>query len=714
MVCTLDAVCWMWILTSAMALPVARLNLYLGDIDQACWPEGRAYNTSETISTTISYASAQTNGQLASKEGNYNLNFVASCSLVEAAHISSVISFPRKARLPANSSAGHSVFLGPRLGSNCHFITDWIALAADSSEAHRNLYEISYLCQNVKSFRHSQKFLSSHSEKIAFAVNLKDPTLIRSLNIFLRRKGWKNIVVFFESSPAVLTLSALAQDLEMYLSTTATGEEPLNVLTVHYLQLNSDPRVIVERFCNPCEAIILLVRPSISSYFFDMVSNMSFCENSETAIIQVDPSNVITYDVLRLWRYILSDNGTLGAAAQCTFMMSALPAGQGFNISSFILESKIHVSLASAVASAIRLTYVNYAENDDVLPTNTNFFAPLSRGSFTVPVLPNVTYSFSHSVGEAIEYYDFYVFTFKPAIFGGTTNMSALGFEEILELNSVLLSGRRTFTIVNTKIWPNPSRYPGRDFGLLSPCFRVYVRMMGVLMKRDVRRIRCSEAGTDGAVLQPMLVAEVDWGHLHWWLVVYLRVAKRRQQKKAPKIRKCPDRLILYPDDVEAIEVSMPLMEELREDQPIASYGLNVESAIIESQSDGTSVCPGGNAVSRTVLLFNGSILHLKQIDVSEVTLKSKVMDHLRALRELQYENINPFIGVYLDSTSFYLVYEHCSRGSLQDVLAHPTLALDEEFRLFLLNDLIKVFILNIGALIKIAKPSNLSYIMYS
>ncbi|VDK87954.1 unnamed protein product [Dibothriocephalus latus] len=88
-------------------------------------------------------------------------------------------------------------------------------------------------------------------------------------------------------------------------------------------------------------------------------------------------------------------------------------------------------------------------------------------------------------------------------------------------------------------------------------------------------------------------------------------------------IRKCPERLILHLDDVEAIKVSMLPTEE-------------------------------------------GSIIHLKRTDVPETILKSKVMDHLRALRELQYENIHPFIGVYLESKSSYLVYEYCSRGSLQ------------------------------------------------
>ncbi|VDN13141.1 unnamed protein product [Dibothriocephalus latus] len=247
MACTLNTICWMRILNFAMALTPPKLNLYLGDIDGRCWPEGKVYDIFDTLLTTIGYAAVHTYGQLEPKDISFAFAFVSGCSLTEAKHISSVISF--------------------------------------------------------------------------------------------LRNGWKNILVLFEASPSVLTYRALARKLEMYMTRVAPGQERFNVVTVHNLQLNSDPREIVERFCNSCEAIVLLARSSIFSYFIDMVSNISFCENSETAIVQVDQSNAITYDALRLWRYILSKHGALGSAGQCFFMMSILPAGQGFDISSFILES---------------------------------------------------------------------------------------------------------------------------------------------------------------------------------------------------------------------------------------------------------------------------------------------------------------------------------------------------------------------------------------
>ncbi|BHF60558.1 Retinal guanylyl cyclase 1 [Sparganum proliferum] len=463
---TLNIVCWMWTLAFAMVL-AEKLGLFFADIDDGCWAEGSVHNAFDTIFAAIEYATSHTNGQLTSKDINLSFTYVPGCSMVEAQQIYTIINFLRRACFRANSSAGYSVFVGPRLGSNCHFITDWIALGIDSHEAHKNLYQISYLCPTAQSFRHSETALTGIT---SFTVNMKDYTLGQALEIFLRQRGWKNIALLYETSPLVLQYREIAKNLEFHLSRAAPDRERLNVIAVHNLQLDGDPREIVERFCAPCQAIILLASPATSYYLIDTVDNMSIFENSETAIIQVDPSNAITYDVLRLWRYHLSTQGALGTAAQCTFMMTALPAGHGFNISSYILKSNIHVSLASAVALAIRLTYVNFAEGDGIPPANMSFFSRISEETLSVPVLPNVTYRFTNYDDDAIEFYDFYFFTFTPAISVEAINISDLDFEEVFEISNVLLNQRQTFTTVNTKMWPNPNRHPRSDFCLLSRC----------------------------------------------------------------------------------------------------------------------------------------------------------------------------------------------------------------------------------------------------
>nr|VZI14709.1 unnamed protein product [Spirometra erinaceieuropaei] len=249
---TLNIVCWMWTLTSAKVL-AEKLGLFFTDTDETCWAEGHVHNAFDTIFAAIEFATSHTNGQLTSKDINLSFTYVPGCSMVEAQQIYTIIGFLRGARLRANSSAGYSVFVGPRLGGNCHFIADWIALGIGSHEAHKSLYQISYLCPAAQSLRHSETALTGIT---SFMVNIKDYTLGQVLEMFLRQRGWKNIALLYETSPLVLQYREIAKNLEFHLSSAAPGEERLNVITVHNLRLDGDPQGTVARFCTPCQELL--------------------------------------------------------------------------------------------------------------------------------------------------------------------------------------------------------------------------------------------------------------------------------------------------------------------------------------------------------------------------------------------------------------------------------------------------------------------------
>lgn len=63
-------------------------------------------------------------------------------------------------------------------------------------------------------------------------------------------------------------------------------------------------------------------------------------------------------------------------------------------------------------------------------------------------------------------------------------------------------------------------------------------------------------------------------------------------------------------------------------------------------------------------------------------------------IHELRHENLNPLIGLLVDPVRPALVWEYCSRGSLEDVLMQDEIKLDWSFRLSLLTDLVRVCIL--------------------
>lgn len=60
-------------------------------------------------------------------------------------------------------------------------------------------------------------------------------------------------------------------------------------------------------------------------------------------------------------------------------------------------------------------------------------------------------------------------------------------------------------------------------------------------------------------------------------------------------------------------------------------------------------------------------------------------------MKDLRNENVNPFLGFFIDCDMFAMVTEHCSRGSLHDLLRNDDVKLDWMFKSSLLLDLIKV-----------------------
>lgn len=76
-------------------------------------------------------------------------------------------------------------------------------------------------------------------------------------------------------------------------------------------------------------------------------------------------------------------------------------------------------------------------------------------------------------------------------------------------------------------------------------------------------------------------------------------------------------------------------------------------------------------------------------------------------LREMRHENLNLYLGLFVDSGILALVVEHCPRGSLADLLADSDVRLDWMFKSSLLMDLIKVQIQRLG---KMKEPAWLSH----
>lgn len=118
----------------------------------------------------------------------------------------------------------------------------------------------------------------------------------------------------------------------------------------------------------------------------------------------------------------------------------------------------------------------------------------------------------------------------------------------------------------------------------------------------------------------------------------------------------------------------------------------NLGLPITAKNNSGTESLVRHNAVVDYKARYQGDLVQLKEIQItgSSVELKNKAMDLLIIAHGLRHENLNTMIGYLSDPNRTALVYEHCSRGSLQDVLIMDEIKLDWSFRLSLLTDLVR------------------------
>uniref|UniRef100_A0A8C7JU93 Guanylate cyclase n=1 Tax=Oncorhynchus kisutch TaxID=8019 RepID=A0A8C7JU93_ONCKI len=100
----------------------------------------------------------------------------------------------------------------------------------------------------------------------------------------------------------------------------------------------------------------------------------------------------------------------------------------------------------------------------------------------------------------------------------------------------------------------------------------------------------------------------------------------------------------------------------------------------------------GSTPDSSNVAVFEGDWVWLKKCPNGNTV--SSVSDGTQSiftkLRDMRNENLNLFLGLFLDSGIFGVVTEHCTRGSLEDLLNNEDMRLDWMFKSSLLMDLIR------------------------
>ncbi|XP_028297688.1 LOW QUALITY PROTEIN: retinal guanylyl cyclase 2-like [Gouania willdenowi] len=169
-----------------------------------------------------------------------------------------------------------------------------------------------------------------------------------------------------------------------------------------------------------------------------------------------------------------------------------------------------------------------------------------------------------------------------------------------------------------------------------------------------------------------MLICSLIGGLFYW----------NRNKRRASNITK----LILTLDDIVFI------------DTQVSNKKLNDESimrSLLEIKTPFRSIARSyilTTPESSNIGILEGDWVWLKKVPVGKMftSVNQNTQSLFSQLREMRHENMNLYLGLFVDSGIFAMVVEHCPRGSLADLLADSNMRLDWMFKSSLLMDLIK------------------------
>ncbi|KAK7883206.1 hypothetical protein WMY93_029380 [Mugilogobius chulae] len=161
-----------------------------------------------------------------------------------------------------------------------------------------------------------------------------------------------------------------------------------------------------------------------------------------------------------------------------------------------------------------------------------------------------------------------------------------------------------------------------------------------------------------------------------------------RRRLQQIQLIKGPNRILLTLEDLTFINPQLSRKKITLEDLSESKSAIEDKS---QDRSHSVNSMQTATHETTNVAVYEGDWVWLKKFEEGDFKeVKQSTTKIFTKMKDLRNENVNPFLGFFQDSASFAVVTEHCSRGSLQDLLRNEDVKLDWMFKSSLVLDLIK------------------------
>lgn len=164
-----------------------------------------------------------------------------------------------------------------------------------------------------------------------------------------------------------------------------------------------------------------------------------------------------------------------------------------------------------------------------------------------------------------------------------------------------------------------------------------------------------------------------------------------RRRIEQIQLVKGPNRILLTLEDLTFINPQLSKKKITLEDLSESKSALDERSTRSVDPTHSVNSMQTATHETTNVAIYEGDWVWLKKFEEGHFKeVKQSSTKIFTKMKDLRNENVNLFLGFFTDCEMFAVVTEHCSRGSLQDLLKNDDVKLDWMFKSSLLLDLIK------------------------
>ncbi|XP_056426099.1 retinal guanylyl cyclase 1 [Hyla sarda] len=162
-----------------------------------------------------------------------------------------------------------------------------------------------------------------------------------------------------------------------------------------------------------------------------------------------------------------------------------------------------------------------------------------------------------------------------------------------------------------------------------------------------------------------------------------------RRRLQHAKLLRGPNKMFLTMDDL--IFIYTQSRKKLGDDSRSSMLGKSISEIRTPRHSISGKSVAAASPYTTNVAVYEGDWVWLKRFPGEKLgDIRPATRNVFVTLRELRHENVNLYLGLFNDMGVLGVVSEHCSRGSLEDLIQNQDMKLDWMFKSSLLLDLIK------------------------